>query len=83
MMPDMRVLTLNSFGETAADDLRVTLSAMNIKAVIAQDGNVQNRPVKITTVMFMGDPEAVTLKLSEFDLLQLESVVGAYGFFEE
>jgi len=83
MIPNMRVLTVTSFGETPEENYRVTLSAMNIKMVAAQDGIVQGRPVKVTTVLFMDDPESVTLNLSEFDLLQVEGVVGSYGFMEE
>jgi hypothetical protein len=82
MIPNMRVLTLNSFGETPEEDFRVTLSAMNIKMVAAQDGMIQNRPVKVTTVLFIGDSECVTLNLSDFDLNQLENCVGAYGYIE-
>lgn len=82
MIPNMRVLTLHSFGETPEEDFRVTLSAMSIKMVAAQDGMVQNRPIKVTTILFMDDPETVTLNLSDFDLTQLESVVGAYGYIE-
>jgi hypothetical protein len=83
MLPNMRVLTLHSYGETSEEDFRVTLSVMNIKMVAAQDGMVQNRPVKVTTILFMDDPEHVTLNLSEFDLLQIEGIVGAYGFMEQ
>lgn len=78
----MRVLTLTSYGESESENLRVTLPATNIKAVLARDGVIQNRPVKITAVLFMGDPEAIELKLSDFDLTQLESVVGAYMYEE-
>jgi hypothetical protein len=81
MEPNLRVLTLTAFGETAAEDYEVTLSAMAIKMVAAQDGVVQDRPVKTTTILFM-DSEPVTLHLSPVDLLQLQSVVGAYGFLE-
>jgi hypothetical protein len=83
MHPNMRVLTLHSYGDTPEEDFRVTLAVMNIKMVAAQDGMVQDRPVKVTTILFMDDPEHVTLNLSEFDLLQIESVIGAYGFMED
>lgn len=82
MNPNMRVLTVTSLGETPEQDARVTLSAMNIKMTAALDGTIQGRPVKMTTILFM-DSEAIELALTEFDLLQVESVVGAYGFFED
>ena len=82
MLPDgMRVLTVTSFGETAQEDLRVTLSPMNIKMTAAKDGEVQGRPIKMVAVLFM-DGESVELNLNEYDLLQVENVIGAYGFFE-
>ena len=83
MIPNMRVLTLHAFGETPEDDFRVTLSAISVKMIIAQDGVLQDRPIKQVTVLFMDDSEPVQLSLSEFDLLQLESVVGGYGYMEE
>jgi hypothetical protein len=79
--PDLRILTLHHFGELPEEDLRVTLAAMNIKMIAAKDGTVQNRPVKITTILFM-DSEPVTLNLNEIDLMAVENVVGAYGFME-
>lgn len=82
MNPNMRVLTLQHFGETEADNLQVTLSALLIKAVMAKDIEVQGRPVKQSIVLFM-DSDPIELNLSPIDLMQLESVVGAYGFFEE
>ena len=82
MHPNMRVLTVTSLGETEAENARITLSALNIKMTAAIDGEVQGRPAKLTSIFFLGDDEVVELALSEFDLLQIESVVGAYGFFE-
>lgn len=79
---NMRVLTLHHFGETAEDDLQVTLSAMSIKMTAAKDVEVQGRPVKQVTILFT-DSEPVELNISAMDLLNLESVVGSYGFFEE
>ncbi len=78
----MRVLTLSHFGEKPEDDLQVTLSAMNIKMTAAKDAQVQGRPVKNVTILFM-DSDPIELNLSAFDLLQLETIVGSYGFFEE
>ena len=77
----MRVLRVTNLGETPEENAQVTLAAMNIKMTIAVDSEIQGRPVKTTTILFM-DSEAVELTLSEFDLLQIESVVGAYGFYE-
>ena len=80
---DMRVLTITSFGETPELNARVTLAAMNIKMVSAVDGEMQGRSVKMTTILFLDDPHGkVELALSEFDLLQIESVVGSYGFLD-
>lgn len=82
MNPNMRILTVHSLGDTPDENYRVTLSAMSIKMVASQDGMVQDRPVKKTRILFeMGDP--VELNLSDFDLMQIESVVGAYGFMED
>lgn len=81
MIPNLRVLTVTSLGETEAENARVTLSAMNIKMTAAMDGQIQGRPAKITTILFL-DSEAIEIAISEFDLLQLESVVGAYSFGE-
>lgn len=82
MNPNLRVLTLQHFGETPEEDLQVTLSAMSIKMVCARDTMVQDREVKETTVLFL-DSEEVCLNLNAIDLLQLQAVVGSYGFFEE
>jgi hypothetical protein len=80
---NMRVLTVIGLGETEADNARVTLAATNIKMTAAVDGVIQDRPVKMTTIIFTDDSEPVTLALSEFDLLQIENVVGSYGFVGE
>lgn len=80
-MEDMRVLTVTSFGNTPEEDMRVTLSPMTIKMVVARDGTIQDRVVKIVVIMFL-DSDPVELKLSDYDLLQLEQVVGSYGFAE-
>jgi hypothetical protein len=82
MMPDLRVLTLTHFGETSKEDAKITLAACHIKMTSAQESTVQDRPINITTIYFLDDPETVTLNLSALDLLQLESVVGGYGIFE-
>ncbi len=81
MIPDMRVLTLRHIGETADEDLEITLCAMAIKMVAARDIKVQGREAKETTVLFL-DSEPCVLNLNHIDLLQLQSVVGAYGFYE-
>jgi hypothetical protein len=83
MIPNMRILTVTCLGETERENARVTLSAMNVKMTAAVDGEMQGRPVKITAVFFVGEDMPTELVLSEFDLLQIESCIGAYGFFEE
>lgn len=80
MNPNMRVLTLTAYGEKPEEDLRVTLSAMCIKATLAKDEIVQNRSVKRTTILFIDDSEPIVLCLNEIDLMQLESIVGCYSF---
>jgi hypothetical protein len=82
MIPNMRVLTLQHFGETASDNLQVTLAPMSIKMVAARDAEVQGRSVKETTILFL-DSEPIELNLSPIDLMQVESVVGSYGFMGE
>lgn len=82
MIPNLRVLTLTSIGKTEKENARVTLSGMNIKMTAAIDGEMQGRPVKMTTILFL-DGDGVEIALSEFDLMQLEGVVGAYSFGEE
>ena len=79
---NMRVLTLQHYGETETDNLEITLSAMSIKMIAAKDSIIQNRPIKETTILFM-DSETVELNLNSLDYQQLTGVVGAYGFFEE
>ena len=79
---NMRVLTLQHYGETPADNLQVTLCAMSIKMVAARDAEIQGRPVKETTILFM-DSDPVELNISSLDLMSLEAVVGSYSFFEE
>ena len=79
MEPNLSILTITSLGPTPEENLRITLSAMMIKMTAARDGIVQNRPVKITTVFFV-DSDPVELVLTDLDLAQVESVVGAYGF---
>ncbi len=82
MIPEMRILRVTSIGETEKENAQVTLSAMNIKMTLAVDGEMQGRPVKMTTILFL-DGDAVEIAVSEFDLLQIENCVGAYGFYEE
>lgn len=82
MNPDMRVLNLQHYGETPEDDLEVTLSPMAIKMVAAKNIVVQNREVKETTILFL-DSEPITLNLNSIDLISLQNVIGAYGFFEQ
>jgi len=79
MQPDLRVLTVTSYGETPEEDLRVTLNGQVIKMVAAKDVVAQGRSAKETTILFM-DSEPVTLILNLVDLMQLESVIGAYSF---
>jgi hypothetical protein len=82
MIPEMRILRVTSIGETEKENAQVTLSAMNIKMTLAVDGEMQGRPVKMTTILFL-DGDAVEIAVSEFDLLQIENCVGAYGFYQE
>lgn len=83
MNPNLRVLTLYCYGETPEEDYSATLSAMNIKLVMAKNTTIQNREAKAVMVLFLGDDSPIELTLSALDLLQLESVVGAYGFYED
>lgn len=82
MHPNMRTLRVVDLGETAEENAQVTLSAMNVKMTAAIDGVIQNRPCKMTTIFFLDDSEPAFLALSDFDLLQIESVVGAFAFYE-
>ena len=82
MIPNMRVLTLQHYGETPEDDLQVTLSPATIKMVASKDVQIQGRLVKEVTILFI-DSDPVELNLSPIDLLSLQSVVGAYGFYDE
>jgi len=83
MLPNMRVLTVLDLGETPEQNASVTLSALNIKMVAAMDGEVQGRPAKLVSVFFLGEDQPVGLTLTDFDLLQIQQVVGSYGFYEE
>jgi hypothetical protein len=82
MIPNMRTLRVTDLGETAEENAQVTLSAMTIKMTAAVDGEIQGRPCKMTTIFFLEDSQPAFLALSDFDLLQIESVIGAYGFYE-
>jgi hypothetical protein len=82
MHPNMRTLRVVDLGESPDQNASVTLSAMNVKMTASIDGEIQGRPCKMTTIFFLDDSEPAFLALSEFDLLQIESVVGAYGFYE-
>lgn len=82
MNPDLRVLTLKHYGETPSEDLEVTLSPLMVKAVLAKDILVQDRPVKETTVIFL-DSEPLMFNLNSLDLITIQNVVGSYGFFEQ
>ena len=82
MNPSMRILTLNSYGETEELDSRVTIAPMNIKALFVGAATMQGRAVKETIVLFLDDSEPLTLYLNELDVIELERVVGTYGFFE-
>jgi hypothetical protein len=83
MQPQMRTMTLLSYGEKPEDNLRVTLSVMGIKATLSKDVTVQGRAAKEMTVLFFDDSAPIILMLNELDSLQLESVVGCYGIFQE
>jgi hypothetical protein len=51
--------------------------------IAAKESVIQGRPVKETTILFLDDPECVTLYLNELDLMTLQNVIGAYGFLED
>jgi len=83
MLPNLRVLTLIHIGSQPSENMRITLSSYSIKMVTAKEGRIQDRDIKITTVYFSGEKEVVTFNLSDFDLLQLETVVGQYDSFND
>lgn len=82
MNPNLRVLTLTHYGTTPEENTKITLAAYAIKMTAARDGFIQDRPIKVTEIYFFEEGDGITLNLSDFDLLQLESVVGAYEFPE-
>ena len=51
---------VTSIGETEKENAQVTLSAMNIKMTLAVDGEMQGRPVKMTSILFL-DGDAVEI----------------------
>lgn len=81
MMEGLRVLTVLNFGETEAENDRITLNSMEIQMTAARDDIRQGRAVKKTTVMFK-DGACVELFLNEMDLLTVEQAIGTYGFLE-
>ena len=83
MHPNLRILTVTCLGDTEKENARVTLSAVNIKMTAAIDGEIQGRPIKKVAIFFIGEDMPTELIVTDFDLLQIESVVGAYGFLEE
>lgn len=78
MNADIRVLTFTHFGETEAENARMTLSPMNVKLLAAFDDTRQGRPVKRVSVLFL-EGDSVEVFVSEMDLLQIEQAVGMYG----
>lgn len=82
MIPNLRILTLTSYGDTEEENFTVTLSAMGIKAVFSKPTVIQDRPANDVVVLFYDDSEEVCLQLNDLDLNQLQSVVGTYGLME-
>jgi hypothetical protein len=78
MNTDIRVLTFTHFGESEAENARMTLSPMNVKLLAAFDDMRQGRPVKRVSVLFV-EGDSVEIFVSEMDLLTIEQAVGMYG----
>ena len=76
---ELQKLTLHHYGETTADDRRITLAPMNITVVAAQieDTVVNGRTLRSVSVL-MTDGGAIDLNLNHSDLETLEAAVGSY-----
>lgn len=80
-MHDIRVLTVQHFGETEEENTRITLSPLNIKMTAANPTIRQNREMFKVSVLFL-EGDSVELFVTEMDLLQIERAVGMYGTAE-
>lgn len=82
MNPDMRILTVTSYGETEEDNSQVTLAPMSIKMCASKNGKIQGRDIKKTLILFV-DSDEIELNLNDLDLMQIQSVIGSYGYYNE
>lgn len=78
-MDGLRVLTVQNFGDTEAENGRVTLAPMAIKMVASFDDTKQGRSLKRLHVLFL-EGDNVELYVSEMDALTIEQAIGTYGF---
>ncbi len=78
---ELQKLTLHHYGETTADDRRMTLSPSMITVVAVQvdDTVVNGRTLRGLTVLFV-DGGSIDLTVNHSDLEMLEAAVGSFGF---
>lgn len=79
MIEGLRVLTVLNFGDTQAEDARVTLSPISVRMVASFDDVKRGRPVKRLVVMF-NEGDNVEFFVSEMDALTIEQAIGSYAF---
>ena len=75
----IQVLRLHHYGETPAEDRRITLSPHEVTtvAVTTEDVLVQGRKLVSVTVL-MKDAGSIDLVLSHSDIETLEAAIGSY-----
>jgi len=76
---DMQQLTVYHYGDTTAEDKRITLSPGNIALIAAntEDATVNGRSLVNTSVLFM-EGGSIDLLINHQDLQKLEAAVGSY-----
>jgi len=76
---ELEVLRVLSYGETPEQDLRITISPMNVLAIVAEneDSTIQGRAVRRVDVL-LGEGEQLSVVVNHQDLELLERAIGSF-----
>lgn len=75
----LQVLRVHHYGETPADDKRITISPHNVLLIAAatEDITVQDRSVRNVNILF-ADNGSAEVNINHSDLEMLESAIGSF-----
>lgn len=75
----MQILRVQHYGETPADDRRVTIQVANINTVVAmnEDTEINGRSLRHVSVLYVSG-NSIDLTVNHADLELLESATGSF-----